>query len=129
MMTTYFLASVVGWYMVLMSFMLFFRRNMVVSAVTHIMDQPGLFFLVAFMTVIIGLLMVVSHNLWVMGWPVVITLIAWLTLFSGLLRLFYPECVHKTWHKLSAKTETFTIIGVVVLVIGLFLLYKVYFVW
>ena len=128
-MTTYCLATVVGWYLVIMSLLLLFRRTIVISGVTNIMDQPGLFLVVAFFTVIIGLLMVSSHNLWVMGWPVLVTLIGWLVLISGLVRLFFPDTIHRMWHRLLAKTEVFTFVGIVLLIIGLFLLIKVYSIW
>lgn len=126
MTTTYFLATVLGWYLVIMSLLLIFRRNIVTAAMSDVMAQPGLLLVIAFITLILGLLMVASHNVWVMGWPVVVTLFGWLALISGLIRLFCPEVVHKMWHKMEASAATFTIVGIVLLLIGLFLLFKVY---
>lgn len=128
-MTTYFLATVLGWYLVIMSLLLIFRREVVTSAMQNVMEQPGLLLIIAFITLIIGLLMVVSHNYWVMGWPVIVTLFGWLALISGLIRLFSPETVHKMWNKMGDKPHTFTTAGVILLVIGLFLLFQVYFGW
>lgn len=127
MMTTYFLAMVVGWYLLITGLLLVFKRNVVVSAMNDIIGQNGLLFFIAAVTLIVGLLMVASHNVWVMGWPVVITLLGWLAVISGIIRMFCPETVHMMWRKISAKPEILTVSGVIVLIIGLFLLFKVYF--
>ncbi len=127
-MVTYFLATVLGWYLVIMSFLLIFRRELVAPVIREVMAQPGLFLIMGLLTVIIGLLMVVSHNYWVMGWPVIVTLFAWIFLISGLFRVFFPDLVRKLWSKMSMKPETLSLMGTLLLIIGLFLLYKVYFV-
>lgn len=127
MTATYLLATVVGWYLVIVSSVLLFRRKLVTTAMSDIITQPGQLLIVAFLTLIIGLLMVVSHNIWVMQWPVVLTLIAWMTLISGIIRLVCPETAHKLWHNMIAKPEMLTISGIIMLLIGLFLLFKVYF--
>lgn len=127
MMVTYFLASVMGWYLLIMGLLLLFRRDIVTSAMSDVMAQRGLLFVIAFITLIIGLMIVVSHNIWVMGWPVIITILGWLAVISGLIRLYCPETIHRMWDKMATKPEIFSIAGVLILLLGLFLLYKVYF--
>jgi len=126
MLSTYFLATVLGWYLVIISLFLILKREAAIVVMRDAMAQRSLLFLIAIITLIIGLLMVVSHNLWVMGWPVIITIFAWLALISGIIRLFFPDTVYKIWNKISDKSETMIIMGVILLIIGLFLLYKVY---
>lgn len=127
-MVTPFLASVLGWYLVIMGLFLIVRRDVVIAAMNDIMAQAGLLFVIAFVTLIIGLMIVVSHNLWVMSWPVIITIIGWLALISGIVRLFCPEFIHRMWNKMAAKPETFMISAIIMLVVGLYLLFKIYFI-
>lgn len=126
-MSTNFLASALGWYLVIMSLLLLARREVVVTAMRELMGQRAAMLVVGIITLIIGLLMVLSHNVWVMGWPVIVTVFAWLILIGGLFRLYCPDTVYKVWNKMINKSEVFITSGVITLVIGLFLLYKVYF--
>lgn len=73
-MATFYLAAVIGWYLVIVSLFLLFRHEAVNAAMSEIISQRGLLFILAIITIILGLLMVVGHNVWVMGWPVVVTL-------------------------------------------------------
>ncbi|WP_425170277.1 hypothetical protein [Legionella sp.] len=127
-MITYFLATVLGWYLVIMGIFLISRREIVISVMNDMVTRPGILLALAFITLIFGLLMVVSHNLWVMGWPVIITIISWLVLINGIIRLFYPAFVYQIWDELAAKPALFTITGIIALLIGLFLLVEVYFI-
>ena len=127
MTITYFLAFALGWYLVITGLLLLLRRDVVIAATSNLMEQPGQLLIIAFITIILGLLMVISHNIWVMHWPVVITRLAWTIYISGLIRLFCPELVHKMWSKMVAKPGVFTISGIIVLIIGLFLLFMAYF--
>ncbi len=126
-MNTNFLATVIGWYFVIMSLLLLIRRDIVVTAMRELMGQRAVMLVVGIITLILGLLMVTSHNIWVMGWPVIVTIISWLILIGGLFRLYCPDTVYKIWNKTIDKSEKLTVCAVVTLIIGLFLLYKVYF--
>lgn len=126
MITNYFLATVLGWFFVIMGLFFILRHTVIMSAMNDVMARPGLFLIMALITVIIGLLICVSHNVWVMGWPVIITITGWLVLIKGIVRLYFPEFVHQMWNKMAAKTEVLTISGIIILVIGFYLLYKVY---
>lgn len=126
-MNTDFLATVLGWYLVIVSLLLLLRRDIVITALRELMQQRAVMLVVGIITLIIGLLMVISHNVWIMGWPVLVTIIAWLVLIGGLFRLFCPDTVYKIWGRIITNSEKLIICGVVSLVIGLFLLYKVYF--
>ncbi len=126
-MYTNFLAAVLGWYLVIMSLLLLVRREIVVTAMRELMGQRAVMLVVGIITLIIGLLMVLSHNVWIMGWPVIVTVFSWLILIGGLFRLYCPDTVYNIWSKMLDKSELFVISGVISLLIGLFLLYKVYF--
>lgn len=126
-MNTLFLATVVGWYLVIVGVYLLLKFDHVKVVMGDIMAQHGLLFILAIITLIIGLLMVASHNIWVMGWPVVITILSWLVLLSGLLRLFLPDVAINMGRSFVDNPIKMKISASISLIIGLFLLFKVYF--
>ncbi|MFI4919355.1 MAG: hypothetical protein ACHP65_07345 [Legionellales bacterium] len=126
-MATFFLATIIGWYLVIMSTLLLVRADCLKSAISDILAQRGLFFVLAMITLIFGLIMVTSHNIWVMGWPVVITILSWLVLISGLIRLFCAESIHKMAHSFVDHPSRIRILAAVLLILGLFLLFHVYY--
>lgn len=126
-MATIFLATVIGWYMVIISLFLLLRHEQVKSIVSDVVAQQGVFFMMTIITIILGLLMVTSHNVWVTGWPVVVTLISWLVLSTGILRLVCAESAKKMASSFVEHSTSLRIAGVIILVIGLFLLFKVYY--
>lgn len=126
-MVTLFLATIIGWYLVIVSLFLLVRRDVLQRGMKDIMSQHGLLLVLAIITVILGLLMVVSHNIWVLGWPVVVTLMSWLVLIVGLIRLFFPDEAIKMGQGFLIHPNRMIIAGIVFLIIGLFLLFMVYF--
>lgn len=125
-MITMFLANLIGWYFIIMGLLMLVRSEYIQTTVTDILAQPGLYFVVAAWTLVLGLMMVITHNLWVSGWALIITLIAWITLISALLRLFAPELARDMTKSFINNTNTIKITGLILLIIGLFLLFCVY---
>lgn len=126
-MNTYFLATVIGWYLVIVSLYLLIKCDHIKMVMKDVMAQTGLLFILAIITLIIGLLMVASHNVWILGWPVVITLLSWLVLLSGLMRLFLPDQAISMGQSFVDNPMRMKVSAVIFLIIGLFLLYHVYF--
>ena len=126
-MITLFLATVIGWYLVITCLFSLIRSEHVKAVAEEIMAQRGLFFLMAIITLILGLLLVASHNIWVMSWPVVITLFSWMVLISGLIRLLCPESANKIARSFLDNPTGMKVGCILFLLIGLFLLYHVYY--
>ncbi|MCA0403438.1 MAG: hypothetical protein LCH30_06505 [Proteobacteria bacterium] len=124
---TFFLANVLGWYLIIFSWLVLFRFNELKVVLDGLLNSPPMFFIIAIFTVIIGLLMVFSHNLWVFGWPVIITIFAWLTLISGIIRLFFPKVLRKMARDFLNNPIKLKIIALILLAIGLFLILKTHF--
>lgn len=126
-MMTNFLGLVLGWYLVIFSLLIFLRHEPLQSLLTDLVKQKVVFFVIALITLIMGLLMTASHNIWVMGWPVVITILSWLILIGGLIRLFFPDKTREmaTWFLNDPKR--IKIAAIFCFILGLFLLFKVYF--
>lgn len=125
-MNTTFLATVLGCYLTIFSLFLLFRYEFAKSVMGDILAHRGMFFLMAIITVILGLLMVVSHNIWVKDWTVAVTIFAWATLIGGVVRLFCPEMVMKSGTSFINHPVRLKIIGGLLLILGLFLLFHVY---
>lgn len=125
-MITMFLANLIGWYFIIMGLLMLLKSEYIQAAVTDILAQPGLYFVVAAWTLVLGLMMVITHNLWVSGWALIITLIAWITLISALLRLFAPELAQDMAKSFISNSNTIKVTGFILLIIGIFLLFCVY---
>lgn len=126
-MATHFLTIVIGWYMLITALLVLIRRAHMQVIFTEITKNSALFFIVALITVILGLIMVTSHNIWASGWPLVITLFSWLVLVGGIARLFFPEIAFKIQRSLFSNPTHMYVLGLVVLLIGLIFLYQAYF--
>jgi uncharacterized membrane protein HdeD (DUF308 family) len=57
--------------------------------------NAGLTYMVGFLAVIVGVLIVYYHNLWEKDWTVLITLIGWLALIKGVLIIVFPKFVQR----------------------------------
>ncbi|KTC65008.1 Integral membrane protein (PIN domain superfamily) (plasmid) [Legionella adelaidensis] len=125
-MNTIFLATVIGWYFVFFSVLLLFRGEETRAIMRDILGQRSLFFIIAIITLILGILMVVSHNLWVMGWPLAVTFVSWFVLLSALFRLFFLEVAMTGAQRFIRNKAAVTTFSIVLLLIGVFLLYNVY---
>ena len=55
--------------------------------------NAGLTYLMGFLAVIVGFLIVHYHNLWVKDWTVLITIMGWLALMKGVLIIVFPKFV------------------------------------
>ena len=126
-METTFLATVLGWYLIIFSLFLLFRSELAKVVIADILAQRGLFSVLAIITIVVGLLMVVSHNIWVNDWPVAVTLFAWLTVVGGVIRLFCPEIIKKRGTSFINHPVRMKIVCALVLFFGLYLLFHVYY--
>lgn len=126
MSTSIFLAKVIGWYLVIVSLFLLCRQKQLQALIKEITTKPALLFVIALMTLILGILMVVSHNIWVMAWPVIITILSWIVLISAIIRLMIFDkatAIGEWWMKHSFWLY---VAGILYLILGLTLLYLGY---
>lgn len=125
-MYTILLATFFGWYFVITSLFVLFKREYLKSVTIEVMKQRGLFFVLATFTFALGLFMVVSHNLWVMGWPIMVTLFSWVILVSGLFQLFLPDIANRMGLIFFSYPALTMVLSAIYMLTGLFLLYHVY---
>lgn len=125
-MSSIFLAIVMGWYLVIFSLFLLCRQKVVRAFISEVLTERSAVLILAIITVIIGLLLVASHNIWIMDWPVAITILSWFILLSGIFRLWFPDMAIELGEKANTPV-CLNITGIVLLIIGLFLLYYAYY--
>lgn len=126
-MATVFLASALGWYLVVFGLFILLRKEHLASVMKELMGHRDLFFILAIFTFTLGLLMVLSHNVWIMGWPVVVTLFCWLILISGLIRLFFPEYAIKMAQSFLNQPRRMVVAAILFILLGIYLLAHIYY--
>ena len=98
---TAFLSKLIGLFCIIVSLSMFTQKQSTVEAVTALIHNPPMMFVVGLMAVTAGLAIVLGHNVWSGGaLPVIVTLTGWATLIKGLFFLF-----------LSPDTETGIFLG------------------
>lgn len=121
-----FLAKFLGLYFLISGLLMLVRYESLREAVDDFVKFPGLLLLAGFFTLILGILLILFHNVWVMSWPVLITILAWIIFLQGVVRLFFADKV-RTMIKSFQERGNYKMVGIVMSLIGLFLLYHGFF--
>ena len=119
--STMILAQALGLILFIVGIGMLTRRKFVSEAIENAVQNPGTLFLMGIVALIIGALMVTTQAAWY-GWQVVITLIGWAALLKGLLIILFPGSMATLYRK-CAKPDMIVIWGVLVTIIGLFLVW------
>jgi uncharacterized protein YjeT (DUF2065 family) len=126
MFTSLYFGRFFGLYLLIMGILLITRSNHMRAVVHEFIKSPALITFAGSLSLILGLLIVLLHNTWEWSWRVIVTLLAYLTIIQGLIRLFHPEFLKKIAHHLD-KVQILRVIGLVMAVIGVFLLICTFF--
>ena len=103
---TYFLAQIMGLYLVIVPVIILHRREMYRSILKS-MDKPNLTIIMgSTVGLILGLILVDVHNIWVMKPHVVVTIVARAVLLKSILWLSMPERMI-AYCKKAAKSSLF----------------------
>lgn len=119
---SFFLGRALGIYLLIVSLSMLFNRGVFFNTFQQWSEQPGTITLTAFISIILGILMVLVHNVWVADWRIVITLLAWLTLIKGIVRLNFPHAVPQTMEYFHQHRIGYYILSVFCLLLAIFLL-------
>lgn len=115
-----FLAKAFAIYFVVLAVMMLMQKNAFQQRVKAVMEDQAALFVLALITLILGIILVLVHNVWVMGWPVVITILCWLTFIKGVLRMVYPQ-IDEKWKNYYGSNKAVYLTGVGCLIFGLIL--------
>ncbi len=115
-----FLGRALGIYLLIISISMLLNYKVFFNTFQQWIEQPPTITLTAFISIILGILMVLVHNVWVMDWRLIITILAWLTLIKGIVRLNFPHAVPETmeyFHQRKPAYFTLAIFGIVLAII------------
>lgn len=116
------LAQAFGIYLVVISVALLVRPKVIMDGVIAITKNKGIHLISSIFPTLIGSFLVAYHNIWTKNWIVIITVLCWIILAKGVLSLLFPEIENK-FIKNYYNSAFLIINGVILLLIGVFLLY------
>ena len=122
MVTTLFLARLLGLFTIILAVAIVLNRAGIVAAIERMRRDSATLLIIELIGLAVGLAMVLSHNVWYGGvLPIVVTLVGWfIFLRAVVLLLLPPETIEKIF-ELAASPKRANIYGLVSFVIGLFL--------
>lgn len=126
MIISLFLAKVIGIYFIVVSLALFLNTQKIRALSTEVYANPPLLFVSGIFALILGILIVVSHNVWTPAWVIIITLTGWICLIKGVIRVAFPQVGLHFVNRLIKNTMAFYITAAILLILGIFLVYKGY---
>lgn len=93
--TSNFLARAYGLYFIIMGFLLVIKSDYCAEVIHDLFKNRVLVFLIGWITLILGILVVLSHNIWEFNFKIIITILGYLTLLKGFAHLYMPERMKK----------------------------------
>ena len=75
-------------------------------------------FILAAMSLPVGLVIVLGHNVWVWGIPVIITVAGWMTTLKSVIYLSFPRAHVRVMSSAERVEKGIRIVGVVMMVLG-----------
>jgi len=113
MSASIFLARVFGIYFIIVCMAVIFHFKYIQAVYDDMVSNKAHVFIGAFLSLIIGILVVVGHTMFVWDWRLLITLIGYLALFKGILLLFFPEHMLKFKRNIMANKTLYYIMIII----------------
>ena len=124
---TIFLGKALGFYLVITSLVLFFRKKALRRIINNTAKSDEIMpFFFGTIIIIIGLLWVLSHNIWDSALSSIISIFAWITLAKGVVYLASPLGWFKGVAKRVSGSLWFTIWPIIGFGFGIYLLNQTY---
>lgn len=99
-----------------------FNKKYFQSVVENYAGNPGLQYLGAMISLILGFLMINGYNVWVWHWSVAVTIMGWAALIKGMFFLIFPSVTGNMIGKFL-KMNLMGVVAPVCIILGLFLGY------
>jgi len=99
------------------------RRTFVSTAIDNALQNAGTLWLMGFIALAIGAIMVPIQEVW-SGWQAIVTLMGWVALIKGIVIIMFPESVsalYRTWNKrgiIAFSASVSTLLGLLFLYEG-----------
>jgi drug/metabolite transporter (DMT)-like permease len=102
-----------------------FYQNVAAEAV----QVPSLLYLYGVVLLAAGVAIQNFHREWTRDWRVIVTILGWLFMIGGLIRVLMPGMVQRLAPVMPVTPLAVTLIGVVVLAVGIYLTFEAYRPW
>lgn len=123
MALTFFFAQFLGLLMIVLSASLFIHPKTYASILAAYRADRSAIYPFTFTGLVIGILIVLLHNVWNGGLlPILVSLIGWLIFLKCVALLVLPASVMNKMLKPFGSRRTYTIVAVIFLIVGLYLL-------
>jgi len=118
---TYFLAQLIGLYLLIAGLLMLLRKKMFLEVINEFYDTPSSLLLAGWFAMLLGLLLVLNYNYWNTSiLALVITLAGWAALLKGITLLFIPKTMIR-WTRAFNLEKFFYLYAIIVLLIGAYL--------
>jgi drug/metabolite transporter (DMT)-like permease len=90
---------------------------------------PSLLYLYGVLLLTAGVAMLNFYREWTRDWRVIVTILGWLFMIGGVVRVLVPGMVQRLALVMPVTPLAVTLIGVIVLVVGIYLTFEAYRPW
>ncbi len=122
------LAKIIGPYLVIVAIGIMLNLKFYQRMMEDFFKNSALIYLGGVLALIIGLLIVLFHNVWEANWAVLITIFGWIGLIKGVWLIIFPDSAGRLAQAYQKKAALLVVHLIIILVIGVFLTAKGYFV-
>lgn len=122
MSTTIVLSQILGIIITVFGLSVLVNKKSIIALLDETTQSQGVLWILGFITLIFGGLIVVFNNVWSSGLQLFITIIGWLVLLKGIVTLVFPDFtvrIYKKW----VNIQVIIFSGFITFIIGLILLY------
>ena len=113
------LAKFWGFYLIIFFVVLSFNPNRIRTILDYLKD-PKFLHLVAFITIVTGLLNILFHNVWTDDWRLIITVIGWVSLILGIMLFMFPARAARALR--PGNVKLLQLLYVLLFLLGLYLM-------
>ncbi len=116
------LAQILGIIYLAAGLELLFKRKFVSTAMNEALQNAGSLWILGFLALVIGAVMVAIQGVWTADWRIIVTIAGWAALLKGIFILFFPHTAMKLYRKWNNEA-LLVVSGIVAALVGLLLLY------
>lgn len=119
---TQIIAQVFGLIVTIFGLSIIVNHKSVIASLEKTVQSKGSLWVLGFIILIMGAVMVVFHNFWTSGLELFITILSWLTLIKGIVIVALPN-IAAQWYRNIMSPNVILIQGFVATILGSLLLY------
>ena len=99
---TYLIAQLIGIFCLVVGAAILVQKKDFVAIVDELVKSPALLYILGFISLLLGLLVVLTHDVWNAGFlPLIVTLLGWIMVLRGVSALFILHGTLMRWIRLA----------------------------